>query len=249
MNQEANTPLQRPVQELSHATVEHVNRPHPANRTVAVTAADTAVMRSADSLILPPTLVSKSDLSRSLRELSQIDDYFHQASIRGAKDLQLPTLGRVLDSLASSNGLNMLQADDRSLLKSFLARLKTQAPVVHMSFPAEPSTQFSAKILEWFRTQVHPYIVLSIGIQPNLVAGCLLRTTNRSFDFSFRSKFEQSKEKLVKALEVPNVTQVDVAVIPEGNFTQGMEEAGQANEDVESTDHTIEQPSDQETTS
>ncbi len=189
-----------------HAGDSHVTRPSttPRPETVKTPVAPAPVAAAPQpngELILPLSVVTRSDVSRSLRELVAIDDFFHQASVRGSKDQQMPTVSRVLDGLATANGLNLLQPQDRDRLKQFLTRLKANAPVVHMSFPSEASGPFLAKILEWFRREAHPHTVLHVGLQPELAAGCLVRTTNKMFDFSFRKRFEQSKQKLIAALE------------------------------------------------
>lgn len=150
---------------------------------------------------LPLSMVSRGDVSRSLREVTAIDDFFHQSAVRGSKDQQLPALSRSLDSLASENNLNLLHAEDRRRLKEFLAQVKSSAPVVHISFASEASAPFLAKILEWFRNEAHPYTVLHVGLRPEIAAGCTIRTTNKFFDFSFRKRFEQSKQKLIAVLE------------------------------------------------
>ena len=152
-------------------------------------------------LALPLALVSRADLSRCLREIEKLDDYFHQAALRGSNARDLPRLGHVLDAVASSNGLNLLHAEHRSAIREFLVKLKAQAPVVHMSFPSEAGSDFTGRLLTWFRSEAHPYTVLHIGLQPDLAAGCVMRTSNKFFDFSFRARFEKSKAKLIAALE------------------------------------------------
>lgn len=216
MNQDNLNQQPQRIPNDSHSGVAHVSRPQSANRVVqeivppaeasapvqTVAAESTsATPAAAVGFVLPGNVVSRSDVARSLRELETIDDYFHQAAIRGSKDQSMPTLGKVLDSLAVANNLNMLNPEDRAHLKSFLSKVKLNAPVIHMSFPSEASGPFLSKILEWFRQEVHPHTVLHVGLQPELVAGCMLRTTNKIFDFSFRKKFEKSKEKLIAALE------------------------------------------------
>lgn len=188
----------------------HAARPHePAGRSMhdALTQAQNPApgpAQTSSGFVVPLSVVSRSDISKSLRELTVIDDYFHQAAVRGSKDQAMPALGKALGSMAEANRLNLLHAEDRSQLKSFLTKLKAQAPVVHMSFPSEASASFLARILEWFRANVHPYTVLHVGLQPELAAGCIVRTTNKSFDFSFRKRLEQSKQKLITALEAAN---------------------------------------------
>lgn len=184
-----------------HADGVHTARPQPAARTVASASVSQAPTIPNGSLVLPLSVVSHSDVSRTLRELDKIDDYFHQASVRGSRDQALPSMSRTLDNLAAVNNLNLLHGDARSTLKEFLSRLKAKAPVVHISFPSEPSPSFLARILEWFRREAHPHVVLHVGLQPELAAGCLVRTTNKMMDFSFRKRFESSKQKLMAALE------------------------------------------------
>lgn len=152
-------------------------------------------------LRLPAAMVSRGDVSRCLRELDGLNDYFHQAAVRGNKDQALPQVSLVLEGLAAANGANLLHGAHRDQLKSFLTQVRAKAPVVHMSFPSAASNQFIARIVEWFRTEVDSHTLLHVGLQPELAAGCTLRTLNKSFDFSFRKRFEQSKQKLMAAIE------------------------------------------------
>jgi hypothetical protein len=163
--------------------------------------APTPPSTSAALLILPNTVISKSEVSKCLRELEGLNDYFHQAGLRGSKDQTLPTPSKSLESIATINKLNLITPEARQEVGAFLAALKAKAPVVHMSFPSDASDQFLTKLLEWFRTNVHPHILLQVGLQPELAAGCTLRTPNKFFDFSFRRRFEASKEKLITAIE------------------------------------------------
>lgn len=186
---------QQSVQRVEKTEAEPVQT---AQATVAE--APASAQRSGE-YILPPAVISRADIGRCAREIESISDYFHQAGLRGSKDQPLPTLSRTLESLATANGMNLIHAQDRDKLKSFLVSIKSKAPSVHMSFPSEASDDFVAKLLDWFRTQVHPHVVLNVGLQPELAAGCTLRTTNKFYDFSFRARFEASKAKLLTALE------------------------------------------------
>ncbi len=175
-----------------------------------------------DQLVLTNAVISKGDIGKCLREVEKINEYFHQEGLRGSKDRPLPTLGRVLESVAVANNLNLIHAEDRETLKHFLTRLKVKAPTVFMSFPSEASDDFIAKLLDWFRAEVHPYTIINVGLQPELAAGCTLRTTNKFYDFSFRNRFEQSKQKLMAALEaLDNLPEPAVAepMVPTGGAT------------------------------
>lgn len=196
----------RPVQQATIAPIttnpEPAQEPAPADQPLP----------SSKNLVLPMEIISRTHLSRCLREIEKVDDYFHQASIRGSSNQELPDVSRELDGLMSANGLNLLQADDRDKMKSFLARLKSKAPVVHMSFPSEAGSAFLGKLLVWYRREAHPYTVLHVGLQPELAAGCTVRTTNKQYDFSFRKRFEKSKSKLIEQLEVTGKQLADQAM-------------------------------------
>ncbi len=193
------------AQNPQHAAGVHAQRPVPAPQPaapVAATGVQPAPSQSPQQgLYLPPQVVSRSDVSRCLRELQALEEYLHQAAIRGSKVEQLPRVSMVLEALARANGINLLHAEGRDRLKPFLAQVKSKGPVVHMSFPSTASSQFTARLLDWFRKETHPHVMLHIGLQPELAAGFTVRTTNKAFDFSFRKRFEQSKQKLIGVLE------------------------------------------------
>lgn len=200
-------PVAAPVQPAQPAAVAAPAEPAPEPAAASTT-----------GLILPLKVTSRSDISKSLRELDVVDDFFHQAALRGSQSQTVPVLSNTLEALAVENGLNLIHPEDRAKLKTFLTRLKAKAPVVHMSFPSEASGEFIMKLLGWFRTEVHPHVVLHIGLQPELAAGCVLRTSNKMFDFSFRHRFEQSKQRLIAALEAAGKTDAETlaSVVPPG---------------------------------
>jgi hypothetical protein len=202
-------PSSTPSRTPAHADGVHVGaQTTPTARAAATTTpvveaavSSPAVVAGPVEMHLPAFMVSRTDVSRSLREVEALDDYFRQAAIRGSKDQSMPGLSRVLESFSTENGLNLLHGPDRDKAKKYLEDVKTHAPVVHVSFAAEASGEFLARLLDWFRKEAHPFVLLHVGLQPELAAGCMIRTTNKVFDFSFRARFESSKVKLVKAIE------------------------------------------------
>ncbi|MCA9348128.1 hypothetical protein KC867_01830 [Candidatus Saccharibacteria bacterium] len=187
-----------PMTPSRHTSMDITSVPVPISASVP-TANSTA---NIEAFVLPPSIISRGDVARVVRELDNVDDFFHQSSLRGVKDIPMPSLSRRLDQVTAVNNINLLKAEDRAGLKVFMGRVKQSAPVIHMSFPAEAGSSFLAKILDWFRHEIHPYTVLQVGLQPELVAGFALRTTNKSFDFSFRKKFERSKQILIESMAV-----------------------------------------------
>jgi F0F1-type ATP synthase delta subunit len=151
---------------------------------------------------LPTIVFGPVEIHRLLRELEAVDEFIEQAQIReSGKQPTLPKTSRTLDATASNNNLNLLIETDRKKLKQFLESVQSKAPVIHMSFAADPSATFTAKIVAWLRTNIHPYALLQLGLQPTLAAGCIMRTPNRTFDFSLRNRFSDKRDLLIAAID------------------------------------------------
>ena len=153
-------------------------------------------------LQLPISVVSKVDVGRLYREVETIDSFLKQAAIREpGTAVKMPKTSRLFDETLEVNKLNVLHADERARLYDFLKEVKSDAPILHMSFSADPSPLFTQKLITWLRSEIHPVVLLQIGIQPNMGAGCVVRTTNKYFDFSLRSRFKDSSKTLVSLLQ------------------------------------------------
>ncbi len=166
--------------------------------------ASTAAPRPAaikSTLSLPVQIFTHADVSRLGRETEKIEAFFDQAALQGANTKTMPQVSLQLNALINENKLNILQGDDRFKLQTFLNSLREKAPIVHASFATDPKPEFLMKLIMWFRTEAHPYVLLQVGLQPNIAAGCIFRTTNKYFDFSFKRHFQDSKAKLAIALQ------------------------------------------------
>jgi F0F1-type ATP synthase delta subunit len=151
--------------------------------------------------VLPASVVEPADLSRVQRELESVDDFLREASIRKSDSAStLPKTTKGLHDLAEVNHLNLLQAEDRAKADKALDTLQSKAPVVHLSLATDPSAAFVSKIVTYLRQNVHPYLLVQIGLQPTIAGGCLVRTENKVFDFSLRQHMRKHKDLLIKAL-------------------------------------------------
>jgi F0F1-type ATP synthase delta subunit len=150
---------------------------------------------------LPTAVITPMDLSRLLREIEAIDEGLLQLKIRGDKDpTRFPKASPLMDTLLAVNDLNLLHEDDRKELTEFLHVITEKAPVVHMSFSADPRQAFLEKLVSWFRKEINPVTLISVGLQPNLGAGCILRTTNQYFDLSLKQAFADKRDLFVSEL-------------------------------------------------
>jgi hypothetical protein len=150
---------------------------------------------------LPVQVVGRVDVGRLLREVEGLGNFMQQAAIRQpGTSIKMPKTSRLLDELLTTNQLNMLHEQDRKQLLAFLTTVRARSPVMHMSFGADPSPLFLGKLVTWLRTEIHPQVLLQVGLQPNIGAGVIVRTTNKHFDFSLRQRFKKQRDVLVQQL-------------------------------------------------
>jgi hypothetical protein len=157
--------------------------------------------QSSARIQFPVQVVSPADVSRLIREVEGLDDFLMQAAIRTpGTAMKLPRTSRLLDEFASVNHFNLLQTADRRAAASFLQSIKEHAPVLNISFASDPTAAFTVKLVIWLRTNIHPYLLLKIGLEPRIAAGCIVRTPNKQYDFSLRRHFNDQRNQLIKAL-------------------------------------------------
>lgn len=157
---------------------------------------------AASELKLPVLVFGVVEVRRLKREIEALEEYMAQAATREpGKQPALPRVSRLLDALATDNRMNLLQPEHRKHLKSFLANTERHAPTIHISFATDPSSAFTAKIVTWLRASIAPNVLLEVGLQPTIAAGCIVRTTNKIFDLSLRQHFADAESVLLEALE------------------------------------------------
>jgi len=150
---------------------------------------------------LPLSVVSPVDVGRLIRELEVIDNILLQLGLRGgSSELKLPKTSQLMDQTVELNKLNLLQATDRQQLQKLLVNVRQRAPVLHISFSADPAPAFIEKLMAWLRREIHPVVLLTIGLQPSIGAGCIVRGISNHFDFSLRQDFLKKQELLVAML-------------------------------------------------
>ncbi|MFT4532320.1 MAG: hypothetical protein ACI9T8_000338 [Candidatus Saccharimonadales bacterium] len=172
---------------------------------------------TARQLVIPMSVVSPTDIARLQREIENIDEFFRQSEIRqGGTPNALPRYSRLLDEMVVGNSLNLLQAEHRTWLLAGVNRIKEASPVFHISFSVDPPGAYVQKIVAWLREHIDQGILVRVGLQPNIGAGCVVRTINKSFDFSLRKFFDSKHEFFMEKLhEVVSDEQAVAAVAEE----------------------------------
>jgi hypothetical protein len=159
-------------------------------------------MEHNQNLQLPVSVVGVTDVNRLDRELVAIDEFLHQGAIREpGTAMKLPKTSKLFDELISTNGLNLLQEADRSALRNFLRSIQTNAPRLHISFSADPSPLFLQRLMNYLREKINPKVLVQVGLQPNIGAGCVVRSTNKVFDLSLREDFRKKRGLLMQHIQ------------------------------------------------
>lgn len=146
----------------------------------------------------PLSLITRLDTLRALRELEDFENGMSESRVRGH---HIPELTPLLKDISDLNSVDPHKKEVRLLIKHLLEELRTSAPIVHISFAVEPDIEVLTKIVAWFRQNIDPNIVLHVGVQPSIGVGCVVRTTNKNFDFSIRKHLVAKSELFKKQLE------------------------------------------------
>ncbi len=152
-------------------------------------------------MVLPTLVFGKVEIRRLQRELETLDEFLRAMAVRRQTKFEMPRVSRMLDALANENHLDLLKGAHRTAIAGFIADVLEKSPTIHISFAADPSSAFTAKIVSWLRINIHPSTLLDIGLQPNIAAGCVVRTTNKVFDLSLRRHFAEKHDLLLQAMQ------------------------------------------------
>lgn len=155
------------------------------------------------ALKLPLSVISRAEVNQMLRELNSLDDFFIGAGARKGHEAGTPPprITRVLNQLVRDNRVNLMEEKQRKELQAQLKEVLEKAPNLHISFAAEPSPAALEKVLMWLRQNIHPQVLLQVGLQPSIAAGCMLRTPNKLFDMSMRAYLDKQSPYLLKLIE------------------------------------------------
>ena len=153
---------------------------------------------------LPSAVVSRADMTRLVRELEGVDNELEQQKARHQGEsghYRLPAMSKALSEFLEENKLDVSNDHLRMDIKAQLRKLKDHAPVMHMTFSTEVDPESLQYITKWIRHELHPQALVSVGLQPNLVAGVYVRTPNHVHDLSVRAFMKDSRKLIVEALD------------------------------------------------
>lgn len=152
--------------------------------------------------LLPPSLLGRPDVSRLLREVEAVDYELETQAIREpSKPLAIPNMSKSLVETAQVNKIDMADMNSRKQLITQLRTIKEKAPITHLTFAVDPDPTISVYMTAWIRQNLHPSALVTIGLQPRIVGGCVVRTPDHMYDFSLRKQFSDQKPQLVAEIK------------------------------------------------
>ncbi len=163
---------------------------------------ESSVKRYTD-FILPFSIVSKADVARLVSEFEQVDNELTTMSVRAktvAQPYSQPVLSRQLTDFLNQNKIVLHNAQERNDLLHQLYLLKDNVSIIHLTFAVPADPQSLRYLAQWLRASIHPQAIISVGLQPSLVAGVYVRTPNHVHDLSVRARLAQQHGLLVKEL-------------------------------------------------
>ncbi|HYH74350.1 MAG TPA: hypothetical protein VD735_00155 [Candidatus Saccharimonadales bacterium] len=152
------------------------------------------------TITLPPSLVGSADAARLIRELEALDATITAQEVRKLQ-VDASRVTQTMADVAAVNALDLTVRDHRVSLKQQLKLLKGKAPIVHVIFAEQPDPTFMAQIVEWARRELHPRSLLHTGLQPGIIAGCIVRTPSHIYDFSIGSVLKAKRDILTRLIK------------------------------------------------
>jgi len=170
----------------------------------AVSSPPLEIAKTYKDFSLPSSIITKIHVAKLVAEFEQVDDAMTTAGVRaktGTAQAGQVSLSSTLKDFLVENQLRPATSNDRQALLKNLRKLKDTVPVVHMTFATQADNDSQQRLVKWLRDSVHKQTVISVGLQPSLVAGVYLRTPNKTRDLSLRGALKGQHSSLVSQLE------------------------------------------------
>lgn len=156
-------------------------------------------------LRLPPDVYSPDQLGIVLWELGDVsaklrDAAHREAVTKGQAEAEIHTSALLMNVLQTA-GVSSRDLKALEQLQSEIKAVRDQAPTVHMMLAALPNRAMKRLIVEWFRRELHPQLLLTFSARGDIGGGFILRAGSKQYDFSFRARILANKQRLVEIFD------------------------------------------------
>lgn len=148
---------------------------------------------------LPSSIYSPQLLESVVHDLETYLEWYRQAKVQkavGAKKLATEPAHSAETQIVIEDWLTGKTATI-SVLEELLEQLKSlKLPEVHVMLAALPNPSQREQIVDWFRANTTPQLLVSFVADRNLGGGLVVRTPNRVFDFTWKQQLINARDKL-----------------------------------------------------
>lgn len=158
-------------------------------------------------LKLPVDVYSPDQLGIVLWELGDVTAKLRQSETRAAvakgeeqEPHEIHTSALLLNVLRTA-GVSMKDHKELEQLAEEIKTIRDKAPTVHMMLAALPNRAMKRQIVDWFRSELHPQLLLTFAARGDIGGGFILRAGSKQYDFSFRARLLDNKQRLVEIFD------------------------------------------------
>lgn len=147
---------------------------------------------------LPGSVYSPSLIESVIYETGKYLDWYREAHVHktvGAKVAEEPSFtGETIQTIEAWFEGGKLTVTG---IEELLVHLRSlNLPVMHVTMAALPNHTQRASLVDWFRAQINPDVLIAFVADRNLGGGVMVRTPNHVFDYSWRQGLVAGRDKL-----------------------------------------------------
>lgn len=143
---------------------------------------------------------SLSQLSEVIYEierlLGRLQDTKVQQQVVQDASVEMAAASARLQQLADLNSLNTGISADLEQLLDGLKVLRDKAPQVKLTVAGWPDAVTEARLVEWFRRQINPNVLVKFVVRSDICGGVIVQTENRRIDLSYRELLINNRQRI-----------------------------------------------------
>lgn len=153
------------------------------------------------TLKLPLDLYSPDQLGILLVEANEHLSAIRDASVRAKTagrvvEIANPHTSALMTGILQSNDFKANDPQSYVVLSKGFTIVRDKAPVAHLTLAALPNRTLKRQLVEWFRQNVNPYMLLTFAVRTDIGGGVVVRVGSRIYDFSFRQQILGNKHRI-----------------------------------------------------
>lgn len=156
-------------------------------------------MKSEAALHLPLDLYSPEQLSAVIIELRGYNGALRDTAVRARAVHATPGAPHASALLLAVMHEADMSATDPAQTEKLLKELEAirdKAPTAHMMMAALPNRDLKRKLTDWFRTEIHPFALLTFATRADIGGGFILQAGSHVYNYSFREQLLSHKHRI-----------------------------------------------------